>query len=492
MKEKSVKINAIMNSILSLSAFLFPLISTPYVSRVLGKVGVGKVGFCSTVVTYFSMFAQLGIPTYGIRVCAQHRDNKKELSRITQELIIINMVTVVLAYLSLAVAVMAVPKFYQRKEVIIVMSSIIILNALGVEWLYKALEEYSYITMRSIIFKIISLGLMFLLVRGRTYTDIVFYSGIVIFASSASNVLNMINLRKYVYLKPVWGYKFKRHMKPILIFFAMAVAGTIYTNLDKLMIGMMVDDSEVALYETAVKIKTILVSLVTSVSAVLLPRASVYVKEKKMDKFYEILEEVMNFTMIIATSFIIFFTLFAKEGIAFLGGKEFGAAIAPMQVIMPSIFFIAATSVIGYQLLIPLEMEKYVMYSSIVGAIVDLILNSILIPVLGATGASIGTVAAEISVLIVQFFALPKINIRLFKAVSFGKIILANALAFIAAFFVKYIPLDCTSMVQDFILMAIAATVYFGVYLIVLLVTREKLIIELVSQAWNTVLRRKK
>ena len=116
----------------------------------------------------------------------------------------------------------------------------------------------------------------------------------------------------------------------------------------------------------------------------------------------------------------------------------------------------------------------------------------IFIPKLGPTGASIGTLAAEIAVFIVQFGAMTEVNIMLFKKISYGKIILANVLAFVAVFSVKNIPLDIKSRVQDFILMAIAAAIFFGVYGIVLLVTKEKLTKELTTQLWGMIRRRKR
>ncbi|WP_242838535.1 flippase [Lachnobacterium bovis] len=490
MKKKSVKVNALMNTILSMSAFIFPLITFPYIADTLGVKMNGKINSISTIVTYFSMFAQLGIPTYGVRICAQNRKNKEELSRITQEILFINLITAVFAYVVLGGITIFIPELYSDKWLILVMSSIILLNAIGVEWLYKALEEYTYITKRSIFFKLVSIVLMFILVHKPK--DYMWYGAILIFASSASNIMNLINLKKYVTLKPVGNYNFKRHYKPIFIFFALTVATTIYTNLDIVMLRFMKGENAVSYYSTAVKIKTILVSLVTSVSAVLLPKASIFVKEKRMKEFYEIIEKVLDFSLLISLPVVIFFSFFAREGIYFIANYKFADAVMPMVVIMPSIIFIAFTAVIGYQLLVPLGKEKNVLYSSIAGALVDLILNLIFIPKLGPTGASIGTLAAEIAVFIVQFCAMTEVNISLFKKISYGKIIIANVLAFVAVFLIKDIPLNIKSRVQDFIYMAIVATVFFGVYGVVLLVSKEKLVKELSTQLWDMVNRRKK
>ena len=160
-KNKSIKLNFIMNVILTMSSFIFPLITFPYVSRILLPEGTGKVSFATSLISYFSMFAQLGIPTYGIRACAKVRDDKEELTRTTQELVIINFVMSVISYTALAVALMLVPRLREERALYIIVSLTIAFNVIGMEWMYKALEQYTYITIRSIIFKFVALIVMF-------------------------------------------------------------------------------------------------------------------------------------------------------------------------------------------------------------------------------------------------------------------------------------------------------------------------------------------
>lgn len=214
MKQKSIKINFIMNMILTMSSFIFPLITFPYVSRILLPVGTGKVSFATSLISYFSMFAQLGIPTYGIRVCAKVRDNREELTRTVQELLTINLVMSVLSYIALFIVLTFVPRLQADKPLYIIMSFTIILTSIGMEWLYKALEQYMYITVRSVIFKFIALIAMFLLIHEQQ--DYVIYGGITILAASASNIFNLINVHKYIDLKPVGDYNFRETMKKSL------------------------------------------------------------------------------------------------------------------------------------------------------------------------------------------------------------------------------------------------------------------------------------
>lgn len=154
-----------MNSILTMSQFIFPLITFPYVSRILLPIGTGKVSFATSVISYFAMFAQLGIPTYGIRACAKVRDNRKKLSKTAQEIFIINIIMSIIAYFVFILALCNVQRLNDEKTLFIIVSLTIFFNAIGMEWLYKALEQYTYITIRSVIFKFIALIAMFLLIK---------------------------------------------------------------------------------------------------------------------------------------------------------------------------------------------------------------------------------------------------------------------------------------------------------------------------------------
>ena len=197
MKIHSVKYNFIMNAILTVAGIIFPLITFPYISRVLLVEGSGKVAFATSVVTYFTMFASLGIPTYGVRACAIVRDNKEKLSKTVQELLIISGGTTLLTYIVFGISLFVIPEFAQERTLLLIVGLGIGLNTIGVQWLYNALEQYSYITTCSILFKVIGMILMFLLVKESS--DYQIYGGVYVIASFGSYVLNFICLRTVSY-----------------------------------------------------------------------------------------------------------------------------------------------------------------------------------------------------------------------------------------------------------------------------------------------------
>lgn len=477
-KNTSIKLNFIMNALLTMSSFIFPLITFPYVSRILLPEGTGKVSFATSVVAYFALFAQLGIPTYGIRACAKVRDDRIELSRTVQEIFTINVIMSVVTYIAFFVALKFVPRMQEDKVLFIIIGTTIFFNAVGMDWLYKGLEKYAYITLISIVFKFIALLAMFVLIHQKS--DYVIYGGISIFAASASNVCNLLNVHKYIELKPVGNYHFKRHLKPILIFFAMSCATTIYTNLDTVMLGFMTANSDVGCYSAAVKIKSVLLGVVSSLGNVMLPRASYYVENQMMDDFYRITKKAINFVFLLSLPLMLYFMLFAKEGIFFLSGNAYADAIVPMQIIMPTIVLIGLTGIMGIQMLVPLGKEKIVLYSEIAGAITDLVLNAILIPRIASAGAAIGTLVAELVVWIVQFVFLRSEVIDAYRKIRYELIFLALMGGTIASLWVRLLSLG------TFFTLVVTAILFFGVYGVILLLGKEPLTCDLVQQGFQT------
>ena len=473
MQQVSLKKNMVMSALLTVSSLIFPLITFPYVSRILSPSGIGKVSFAISIISYFSLFAQLGIPTYGVRACAKVRDDREKLTRTVHELLVINIVMDCISYFALFLALLYVTKLQNEKTLYVVVSATILLTSIGMEWLYKALEQYSYITIRSVLFKFIALIFMLLLINEKK--DFLLYGALSIFAASASNVLNLINAHKYVSFKPIWGYNFKRHFKPILIFFSMSCATTIYGNLDSIMLGFIKTDIDVGYYGAAVKVKSILVGLVTSLGIVLMPRASYFIEQGKRLEFNKITEKATKFVCVVSIPLFVYFAVFAKESILILSGNEFEGAIIPMAIIMPTLLLIGLSNIFGLQILVPIGKESVVLYSVFGGALSNLLFNAILIPYYGAVGAAIGTVIAEAIVLIIQCYFLKSELQRLFGTLQICHILLCTVISAICTIWFKFLPLN------NFFIMCVSATIYFMLYIIGLIILKEPITLEIME-----------
>lgn len=474
-----------MNAIWRMLAFVFPLITFPYVSRVLGVAGYGEVSFATAVIYYFTTTAALGIPTYGIRACTQCRDNREALSRTVHELLILSSILTVLAYLALGVSIAVIPQFRENAPVLWVSSSAIVLSNISAEWFYQAIEQYHYITIRNVLFKILSVIAMFLLVRDTG--DTVIYAGVYVLGTVGSNILNLFRLRRYIFLGPLGNYNITQHLRPVMGFFLLTVATTIYTNLDTVMLGFMTDDTQVGFYSAAVKMKNILVSAVTALGVVLLPRASYYIQNQMHRDFRRIIQKSFQVILLTACPLTIFCMMEAENILLFLSGAEYLDAVPTMRAITPAILLIGLSNVTGIQVLVPMGKEKYTVISTAWGAVTDLVLNLLLIPRYGALGAAIGTLAAEIVVLVLQVWFLRKEACIRQDWRDNWKVLLAAAVAAGALWGLwQIVFID-----HIFAALAVGTIVFLGIYGMMLLLTKESLIHLYLIQRLKQFFRRK-
>lgn len=479
-KYKSVKFNFIMNFILTLSNFIFPLITFPYVSRILQASGLGKVGFATSIIVYFSMIAMMGIPTYGIKACAKIRDDSYKLTKTVYELLILNTIFLAFALTLLLLSVIFFDKLYIDKELYIILAFSMLFNVLGIEWLYKALEQYSYITIRSIFFKITSLILLFVFVKESN--DILPYAMLTVLASVGAGILNFYNLRKIITLYKITfkQLEIRKHIKPSFTFFLLTISITIYVNLDSVMLGFMTNDANVGYYSAAVKIKQILVSLVTSLGAVMLPRLAFYYEQKRFDEFKALVKDALGFIFIVSLPLTIYFMLYAKDAIFLLSGESFLASVEPMQIIMPTVFFIALSNLMGWQILVPMDREKQIVFSTIIGALVGGIINIFAIPHLGVSGAAIANLCAECAVVIVQIVLLRKFIFPILAKINIWRMLMALLIS-------TWIVLIVSFNLSEFINLLLSSILFFGCYLVSLLILKEPMVYQIFSSVLNKI-----
>ncbi|MBQ6903927.1 MAG: flippase, partial [Lachnospiraceae bacterium] len=427
MPASSLKQNFILNAISTVASVIFPLFVFAYVSHVLPPEARGKVAFAASVVSYFTMVAMLGIPTYGIRITAQLRDDKERLSRAVQELLIINAVMSVISYLVFLVPALLVPRLKEEPALLFIHSALILFAFTGIDWLYRGLEQYRFLTVVTLVFRVCNLLLVLLFVR--VSADYIVYGAITVIVPLCMNLVYLVRARRFVTFRPLGGYHFREHLNKILVFFAMVCAVSVYTHLDTTMLGFLKTDTDVGYYTVAVQVKTLLVSVVTSLGAVLLPRASWYVEQNQMDAFRTLSAKGLHVAVLLASPLMLYFMLFAGEGILFLSGEAYLPSVLPMRVIMPTLLFIGLTNILGIQMLVPLGRERTAFWTVLAGAVTDFVLNLVWIPKYAATGAAMGTLAAECVVLVLQAYALREVFLPAMREIPFGKVLLALSLA---------------------------------------------------------------
>lgn len=401
MKIGSIKKNAIINVIYTISNIAFPLLTFPYVSRILLAEGLGKVSLFSSIANYAILFASLGISTYGIRATARVRENEQELSQVTAELLSINLISTIIVLLVFACVIPFVDRLNREPELLIINGVLVLSSTLSMSWLYSGLEQYSYIAKRSIALKTVSAILIFIFVKDAF--DYKKYAAIVAFSSIGSYLLNFLYSRNFVDLFKIQTLKWKRHLKPMLLLFASILAVSVYTELDTIMLGFLRDDTEVGLYSMAVKIKGVLLNCINAVSAVLLPRMSYYLSEHNVKDYNNVLKVSTALVFMFSIPMAALFILEARDSILIIGGESYLGAVLCMQTVMPILLISGFSNVLGNQVLIPQGLDACFMKAVLVGAAVDFGLNIILMPKYGCVGAAIATLIAEVLQMSIQF-----------------------------------------------------------------------------------------
>lgn len=465
-KKKSIGVNFIMNTVVQGSAYILPFIATPYVSRILLPEGMGKVSYATSIITYFVMFALLGVPTYGVRECARVSQDKEILSRVVKEIVTVNFMMGFMVYVVLFGFLKSPIKSSVDKDLLLLMSPAILLNVMNIDWLYKGIEEFSVIAVRNVIVRIVCIAAIFVMVK--TQNDYKLYGLLTMLASYGVGIWNFFGSRKYIIIHAKEKMQIRRHLIPIAIFFGMTVATTIYTNLDTVMLGIMCGDAETGIYDSAVKIKSILVSAVSALGIVLLPRITSYIRENDYESFKRVSGHALNIVMIMSLSFIAFTEINAENIIFSFSGNSFYNAIKVLKYITPTIFLIGITNVVGMQMLVPLGKEKWVLISEIMGAITDFGLNLLLIPYMGALGAALGTLGAEVVVTIVQLYACRNYAFVLLKDIEWIKIIISIVAASMVANLINTVELFY------FIKLVISVGVFYLVFFLILFLIKEK------------------
>lgn len=477
MEKKSLKLNFAMNMILNVVSVLYPLITFPYVSRVLGTVGTGKVSFATAFVSYFITFASLGIPTYGVKVVAQNRENGEKCSKVVHELLIINLITTSIAYLVFAVCMFTVPKLAEDKPLYLITCLSVFLNALGMEWLYRGFEEYVYITKRTLAFKLIALVGMFVLVRQSS--DYYWYALLTVAASYGSYVLNIIHSRKYIDYKYHGPYNLTVHLKAIFYLLGASFVTSLYSHLDSTMIGFMLGDSENGLYYATNRIRNLFVMCTSALTTVMIPRMAYYIGKKDLKKSEYYIKKSIQAVGLIAVPLLIYCMIMAQECLVFFAGSEYAGVADTLRIQMMSGILVSFSSIWGNQVLIPSSGENKYFISVLSGAVVNCICNYLLIARIGIVGAAVATLMTEI----VVFCMLRKFSVKYVQVKRTWTKVTPYVFSSIPAGIVTVLIRTIVDQYNLFIQLCITAVVFFGIYGVMLLVgMKDELLVELLNQ----------
>lgn len=480
LKIKSLKHNFVMYSIRMLVNLLFTLLAFPYISRILGPIGIGKVQYAESIVTYFLLFINLGISNYGRREVAFVREDKEKLTRIVLELLRILLIT---TFIGITIYFLLL-KYYkglnENREILYIFSLNIVFNAFGVEWFYEGIENQTYIANRMILFKVISIGLIFLFVN--TSNDLNNYVGILVFSLVGSNILNFIKLFSYINIKEGMKKKLeiKRHIRSLSILFFSTLALSISYNLDSIMIAKLANVKELGYYSFASKIGKVPTIFTGAIGTILFPRLCNHFEKKNFFEYKELVKKGIEIILLISIPASIGMYFISDLIVLVFVGETFINSIGIMKIFSIYIFLISISYITGSITLLVYKKENIFMCSLIIGSTLNFIFNFIFIPHLKAKGAAIATLITEGIAVIIRLIFGKKVfkEIDIFEK-NYLKILISSIMIIPGIFFIKSVPLNKELQIVLCVLSSVI------IYLMFLILLKENIVIEILKKIKN-------
>ncbi len=473
MSNKSLAKNSIYNVVYKLLNVFFPLIYATYVSHVLLADGVGKVATVQNAVQYFTIVAALGIPNYGIREIAKKRFNKVEKNRVFSELFAINALSTSLCIIVYYTMIFTVSYFSSERLLYLIIGINIILNYFNIDWFYQGEEEYSYMAKRSFFIKVLSLIAIFIFVKD--VNDYIIYGFIFAISLAGNYFFNIINLRKYSIRFEIKGLNIKRHVKPVFILLGTAIAIELYTLLDVTMLGFLCTSNIVGYYSNTMRVVKVLITVITAIGGVLLPRLSYYAENNDLVHCNKIVNKVFLIMLYLFLPCGIGLILVADPLVIILFGYSFEEAITTMRICSLLVYALGYSNLFGTQVLLTFGEEKKLMLCTMIGAISNITLNFLWIPSYQQNGAAVASVISEsIVTLLTYIYASKYIKIK----VRYNFIISSIISLIGMIIFVMCIKLFIDNYILQLVLSMIVGT---ATYILCGVITKNEILNELIS-----------
>ena len=402
----SVKKNFSYNLILTFCNYLFPLLTYPYVSRVLGVEKIGTCNFVDGIINYFVLFSALGIGSYGVREIAKCKDDVERRSYVFSNLIAINIQGTVLALAILIAGTLWLPSLQSYKDFLWIGVMKLLFSMFLIEWFFQGMSEFKYITIRSVLVRFIYVIAIFIFVH--TKEDVVLYYGLTVGTVLINAVVNWNFSRRYRSLS-FRNLNAKLFIVPVLVFGYYRILTSMYTSFNLVFLGFVSGDTEVGYFSTATKLYTILMGVFTAFTTVMVPKVSELLASGEKKKLQIMANKTFSLLSILSLPIIIFSLFCADDIILILSGPGYEGAYTPFRIVIFLLLIIGMEQIVIQQFLMASTSNKAVFNVSTTGALVGIILNILLTPYLGAVGSAISWGLSELAVLLVGLHLLRKV-----------------------------------------------------------------------------------
>lgn len=395
----SIRRNFLYNSILTVSTYLFPLLVYPYVSRTLGLSKIGIVNFVDGIINYAVLISMMGISTVGVREIASSKGNKEKLSCTFNSLFFLTLITTIISITVLFFTIFIVPSLRAYRELLYIGAIKLSFNVLLIEWFFIGLEDFKYITNRSLIIKFLYVISIFIFVHDSS--DYILYYILSVSAVVANAAINFFYSKRFVSYS-FTSIEIRPYLVPLLIMGTYVLLTNVYTSLNMVWLGFVTNTDEVGYFTTATKLHTIVMAFLTSFASVLFPRMSSLLAEDKYEEYWNKINTSLQTIYLFSFPTVVFLLVAGPDVLNIIVGQGYEGAYLPLQIISPLVIIIGIEQVLVIQILMAMHQDRTVLKNSLIGALACLFLNILLTPRMGAIGSSIVWCISEIIVMIVS------------------------------------------------------------------------------------------
>lgn len=477
MAKKTITKNYIYNLIYQILVLILPLITAPYVSRVLGAENIGIYSYTISIATYFVLFGSLGVALYGQRQIAYEQKKGKKLSKTFWEIVILRFVAMAISMIIFYFTFVNGEQYQVYYKILLLE---LLANCFDISWFFQGLEEFKKTVARNIIVKLISVISIFAFVKDSN--DLGIYFWIYVLSTLIGNMSLWAYLPKYLKNIKIKQLNIVQHVKPTIGLFIPQIAIQVYTVLDKTMIGAIISDkSEVGYYEQGQKIIKILLTVITSLGTVMMPRIANTFASGEKEKVTSYMKKSFNMVFLLAFPMIFGVIAASKSFVPVFFGQGYDKVAILMSIISPILLLIGLSNVTGTQYLLPTKRQKEYTISVVCGAIINFIMNACLIWKFGAIGASIGTVIAEFTVTAIQMYFVRKdFNLKEVFKLSKNYLISSIVMFIVCLFIGRFINNNLISTI-------VQVTIGGLTYGICLLILKDSFIFEVLDRIKNKI-----
>lgn len=475
MEKKGTKVNFLYNMVYQVALMILPLITMPYVSRVLGVDGIGTYSYTYSIAQYFLLFGMLGVENYGNRSIARVREDEQKRSDVFSSIYTLQFI---IASISVIVYVLYITLFCGNKLYAFLQVFYVLSGAFDINWLFFGMEDFKLTVTRKVVVKISNVVLIFIFVK--TSADLWKYLLVLslgYFIAQSSMWLFAFRYIKFHFVRPNEAFK---HFKDVLILFIPLVATSVYRMMDKVMLGSFSTMQQVGYYENSEKLINVCLCVISAFGAVMMPRMSNLYARSKYNECKDLFIRSMEIAIFIGCAIAFGIASIANDFIPIFYGKGYEPCIGITIMLSTTVLFITWACIVRTLYLIPTEQNKVYISSVFLGAGVNLIINWVLIPRMASVGATVGTIIAEVTVAVYQTIMVRK-KLEISKCMK--KSIPFIIFGCIMSFVLDILPFEVGgNMVQLIAKIFIGATVYLALSIVYFLKTKNKLFYDVLGK----------